>query len=236
MNKICCLALPTLLAAACGGVGGHSTPDARPPILPPDGAKPDTANPDSLGPADLPLQPDRHIDPPPPIDGPPAIDTNLRPDDPIDAPQVEIDAPVAALDAPPWMVDAQRWTLWSLDGRSWTVILVNACHSNNPMSDARCPQTYADGLQKVNAPADGGLGFYATGAGRCAEGSYVYAPYMELESMSCYYDATTRNLIGYAYSHDTIMECGDGTASRSSGYGVVPDCTNITWDAYRRGY
>jgi hypothetical protein len=242
MRRILCLALPVLLAAACGDSGGEN------PNGTPDAGKPDVAVPDSPLVADAPAGTEVQVEQPPPIDGPRPIDTNLHPDDPIDAPQVKDDAPLAIdgprgdhfdpapIDAPPTTIDAVTRTLWSPDGRSWTVIMVPACDGGALGTGGLCPPTYAEGLAKAKSGVDGGYGV-GTAAGRCAEGSYIYRPYISTEGMGCYYDATGQKLVGYMETHDTTSECGqDGTASNSWAHGTVPPCTNITWDVLRVPY
>ena len=88
MRKILCLALPALLAAACGSDDGDKKYDARPALdtnpyrgeAAQDLASPDTTLPDTPQKLDLPVVLDGGIDGPvspdlpPVIDAPPAID------------------------------------------------------------------------------------------------------------------------------------------------------------------
>jgi hypothetical protein len=245
MRKILCLALPALLAAACGDAANTeptklaAAPDAGEKDAPP--ASPDVpdrldlyiapTNPDVA--IDLPLSPDLLAMP---IDGPTVkLDAPTPPDGLTWT--IEWDVPPKPADGPTGPIDATTRTLRSPDGRTWTVIMVGACYGGRIGSDNRpCTNTYAEGRARATTPPDGS---YAPGtaAGRCAEGSYVYAPYRELETMYCFYDATTQNLVGYMSGHDTTYECGtDGTASNVSAYGQIPPCTNITWEISRSLY
>ena len=239
MREILYLALPALLAAACGDAANTeptklaAAPDAGKKDAPP--ARP--AVPDQLDLFIAPTNPDVAIDIPlspdllaMPIDGP---TVKLDAPAPHDGPAwtIEWDIPPRPVDGPTGPVDVTTKTLRSPDGRTWTVIMVDACYGGAIGSDnTPCTSTYAEGRARATTPLDGS---YAPGtaAGRCAEGSYVYAPYRELETMYCYYDAATQDLVGYLTGHDTTSECGkDGTASNAWTYGQIPPCTSITWD------
>ena len=134
-------------------------------------------------------------------------------------------------DGPASPIDAETRTLYSPDGRTWTVIMVAACQSGSQPDTIGCPVTYDEGLAKVLG-VDGGRALSETGAGRCLEGSYVYFPYLGTSSIGCYYDASTRRLVASALHSDTILECGqDGTASHTFASGQYPICSEVTWEA-----
>jgi hypothetical protein len=242
MKKILCLALPAMLAASCGDSAG-------PIRAQPMDAAPDVDVADTLpkGP-DVPVKLDLYVAPNPdvdltpipldagydtpiladlvagPVDVPPAVDGPS----PIDAPA--IDGPAHPIDGPARPTDAETRTLYSPDGRTWTVVMVAACLFGAKPNTTSCPVTYSEGLAKVLG-VDGGSYFSETRAGRCVEGSYVYFPYFGTSSIGCYYDATSQSLVASAQHEDTIIECGDGTASHTMAYGSYPPCTQITWEA-----
>jgi hypothetical protein len=203
-------------------------------------------------PADLPPSPDL---PTTPVDGPPrtidgptwTIDwdvpnrqgvdgpaVNIDVPEPVDGPSVDhydFDVPGPRVDGPASPTDVTTRTLYSPDGRTWTVIMVAACQSGSQPDTTRCPATYDEGLAKVRA-VDGGGAFTQTKAGRCSEGSYVYFPYFGTSSIGCYYDASSQRLVASAQHEDTIIECGkDGTASFTIASGAYPPCTQTTWEA-----
>jgi len=228
MTKSLCLALPVLLVAACGDAG-----DSRPEKT---DAAPDVGKADSAPPSlDVPAKLDLYVAPTPdaPADLPPSPDLPITPTDgpaqTIDSPTVNWDVP--SVDGPASPTDATTRTLYSPDGRTWTVIMVDACQYGSQPDTTRCPATYDEGLAKVRA-VDGGGSFTETRAGRCSEGSYVYFPYFDTSSIACYYDASAKRLVASAQHNDTIIECGkDGTASFTMAYGPYPPCTKITWEA-----
>jgi len=235
MKKILYLALPTLLAASCG----DSADPLRewPMDAAPDGSEVDTAP--SV--PDVPLRLDIAPTPDAPIDVPSAVE---HPGPALDAPAAKLDAPerpdmgvywdvryAQPVDGPAGPTDANTRTLYSPDGRTWTVIMVAACQSGSQADTTSCPATYDEGLAKVLG-IDGGRSFPETRAGRCSEGSYVYSPYFGTSSTACYYDASGQRLVASALHSDTIIECGDGTASHTIARGAYPPCTNITWEAY----
>jgi hypothetical protein len=253
MKRILCLALPALLVAGCGSSADSAT-DTRPPDAVPEVGKQDAApvvpdapgNPDSYVAADFPAE---QVDVVPRIDGP-----MQSPDLPplIDSPSVDVPAPgdTPTVDAPPPIdgplaldgltsaIDAEIRTLRSPDGRTWTVIIVDACDAGPITPSSECPATYAEGRTKLASAMDAGLPFnFGTAIGRCAEGSFIYAPYWGLETVFCYYDANTQGLVGSLNGSDTTSECGsDGTASNSRAHGDVPPCTNITWEIEKLPY
>jgi hypothetical protein len=261
MKKIFCLALPALMAAGCGDDTG--TWPGAPRV---DGGRdvsPDVPATDAPGTPDAYVLPDApsdrgvRLDAPPidthtpigldaPYDAPPAVDGPA-----IDGPRVDgpgVDAPLSAdhpeptvLDAP--VVDGPRADTETVDARTVTwpdgrvLTVVKACQYGLVAGNSSCPPSYAEGLAKVLAAADGGSPTSRTGAGRCAEGSYLYAPYIGSSTRSCYYDATTQLLIGDVSYYDIYVECsGTDTVSRALVYGTEPPCTTITWDAYVSAY
>jgi hypothetical protein len=182
-------------------------------------------------PNDLPFSPEL---PTQPVDVPP-VDYHPGPD--LDGPVIRLDGPewdapgLPAVDGPPGPTDAEIKTLYSPDGRIWTVTMVDACRNGGPPDSKTCPATYQEGLAKVLA-VDAGAFMAQTKAGRCREGSYVYFPYFSTSSLACYYDASSQQLIASAQYNDTISECGqDGTASYAFVRGAYPTCTNVTWEA-----
>jgi hypothetical protein len=240
MKKILRLALPVLLVAACGDASDSSpeNADAAPDVgqADTDPSSPDLPAkldvyiaPTHDAPSDVPFSPDL---PTMPVDGPAGeLDAPGLPD----GPRIDIywDVPPAQpVDGPASPTDATTRTLYSPDGRTWMVIMVDACQSGGQPDTTRCPATYDEGLAKVRA-VDGGRSFTETRAGRCSEGSYVYFPYFATSSTACYYDASAQQLIASAYHNDTISECGlgDGTASFTLAYGAYSPCTKITWEA-----
>jgi hypothetical protein len=224
MKKILCLALPALLAAACGS-SADSTTDASPPDTVPELRKQDAA-------------PAEDVEVVPQIDGP-----LLSPDapPPIDAPPVDAPPPIdgpLAVDGPTSPIDAKTMTLRSPDGRTWTVILVDACDAGPIAPGSECPATYAEARAKLASSMDAGLPFnFGTAIGRCTEGSYVYAPFWGLETAFCYYDANTQGLVASRNTSDVTHECGtDGTASNSWSHGDVPPCASMTWEIEKLPY
>ena len=249
MKRIPCLVLPLLLAAGCGD-SGAAKPDAPPSDAPPEASKLDATIPDApakldayVG-TDLPLP---RNDGPAPTDGDAesvdavevvdhhdqfsdaperAIDTGEG----IDVPPVAVDGPGAALD----VGKTDAWLVTSPDGRVFTV--VDACQLGPLGSSSSCPTIYAEGLAKVQSPLDASPfpPYSHTGAGRCSEGSYVYAPYLDTSALGCYYDASTQQLVGVVTYSDTTYPCGkDDTVSFAFVNGTKPPCTDITWEAYR---
>jgi hypothetical protein len=70
-----------------------------------------------------------------------------------------------------------------------------------------------------------------TGAGRCAEGSYIYGPFLHLSGEVCYYDAATQLLVGYEYYSDYPIECGGrDILSNVQVQGDQPPCSKVTWE------
>jgi hypothetical protein len=159
-------------------------------------------------------------------------DIRLDDDGPaIDAPA--IDSPIVdALDR-----DLPIITLSFPDGRTATVNKVASCDSGALYADPRCPATYADGLAKAMT-VDSGVIPQGTAAGQCAEGSYVYVPYLGLESKSCYYGPDGTTLLAVDDCSDVTHECtaAPGTASNCWHHGTLPPCTNVTWTVQRWGY
>lgn len=232
MRKALCLALFAAATSACGDAGDSpgDEQDAAP-----DPNKTD-ASPNAT---DAPL--------PQVSDG--ALDLSVIPADAlldvpavVDAPVTTVDAPLTidtfvAVDAPRAATDAETRTLRSPDGRTWTVIMVDACYTG-PVPSSQCPRTYAEARDKLAASMDAGLPFnFGTGIGQCIEGSYVYAPLWGLESVFCFYDASTQKVLASRSSSDVTHECGiDGTASNSWSQGDVPRCTTITWEIRKMPY
>jgi hypothetical protein len=149
----------------------------------------------------------------------------------VDAPSV--DGPI--MDAIDW--DLPTRTLWFPDGRTLTVNVVDSCNSGGLYADPRCPATYAEGLANAMT-VDGGALPQGTAAGQCAEGSYVYMPYLGLESKSCYYGPDGTTLLAINDCSDVTHECtaAPGTASNCWHHGTLPPCTSVTWTVRRWGY
>ena len=220
MNRISCLALPVLLVAACGDFAGSKpdapAADAAPVVKKQDGAVHDApAKLDAYVGIDLPDAPES------------VIDTAPR----IDVPAVAVDGPGNGLDT--GKTDA--WLVTSPDGRVFTV--VDACLVGPlPSNSSWCPTTYAEGLAKVQSSFDASPSpsYSHTGAGRCSEGTYVYAPTMDTSALGCYYDAGTQQLVSVVTYSDTMYPCGQGdTISFAFVSGARLLCTDIAWEAYR---
>jgi hypothetical protein len=125
-------------------------------------------------------------------------------------------------------------TLSSPDGRTVTVTVVPHCQCG-PVRG--CPTTYAEALADITTGVDGRL-YMRGGAGRCAEGNYVYYPYFDdLGAEVCYYDSAQQRA-GHLFCIDTMSECGppcgeqNGTGSNCFADGDLLPCTTIVWDAH----
>jgi hypothetical protein len=247
MKSILYLTLPALLAAACGE-SAKSLPDSGPDLhTGPDGDAtsdgPDVrANDDGpvinvdVSASEGPL-PNLDVAAP---DGPlPNLDAPEVGDDL--GPQTYPDLPAAsdtpamdafAVDGPDR--DLHIITLWFPDGRTATVNEVASCEAGALYADPQCPATYAEGLAKAMV-VDSGWPLQETAAGQCAEGAYVYLPYLGLDSTSCYYGPDGKSLLAVNYCSDVTHECttAAGTASNCSHYGTLPPCTSVTWKVQR---
>jgi hypothetical protein len=146
------------------------------------------------------------------------------------------DTPISADGSAPG-IDAR--TVMLPDGRTLTYL--DVCQQGPLSSSDLCPQSYALGLAaaqaKLQSPPDGGRppmpGQIRTGAGRCAEGSYVYGPFLDLSSELCYYDAATQLLVGHVYYSDYPIECGQRDIfSNVLVRGAMPPCSTIAWEVY----
>jgi hypothetical protein len=219
MKKVLSLALPAFLVVACGDSGES----------PGDAALDATDAPPAVDTTDAPPAVDA-----PTVDGPsPTVDAPT-----VDGPSPTVDAPT--VDGP--IVDAidrdlPTKTLWFPDGRTITVNIVDSCDTGALFADPRCPATYAEGLARAMT-VDAGPLPQGTAAGQCAEGGYVYMPFLGLESKSCYYGPDGTTLLAINDCGDLTWECSSapGTASNCRHHGPLPPCTNVTWAVRRMGY